>query len=44
MRIRHRIARGIALPIAALALAACTAGPDYVRPKVDAPAAFKEAG
>jgi NodT family efflux transporter outer membrane factor (OMF) lipoprotein len=44
MRILTRVARGVALPAAALALAACTAGPDYVRPKVDAPAAFKEAG
>jgi outer membrane protein TolC len=27
----------------ALALAACTVGPDYVRPTAPAPAAFKEA-
>jgi NodT family efflux transporter outer membrane factor (OMF) lipoprotein len=26
------------------ALAGCTAGPDYVRPKVESPAAYKEAG
>lgn len=29
---------------AALLLSACTVGPDYVRPIVDTPAAFKEAG
>lgn len=32
-----------ALAVAAL-LSACAVGPDYVRPKVDAPAAFKETG
>lgn len=35
--------RGVTALAAAL-LAGCAAGPDYVRPKADAPAAFKEAG
>jgi NodT family efflux transporter outer membrane factor (OMF) lipoprotein len=30
--------------LATLALTACTVGPDYVRPAIEAPAAFKEAG
>lgn len=30
--------------LAALSLAACTVGPDYARPSVEIPAAFKEAG
>lgn len=34
-------ARGLALA-AALALGGCTVGPDYVRPEVDTPAAYKE--
>jgi len=42
-----RNARRIAAPVLALiltaALAACKLGPDYVRPTVEAPAAFKEA-
>ena len=33
-----------AIPVIALVLSACTVGPDYVRPKVDVPDAFKEAG
>ena len=32
------------LTFATLLLAACSVGPDYTRPTVDAPAAFKEAG
>ncbi len=35
--------RGMTL-VAALCLSACSIGPDYVRPTVDTPAAFKEAG
>ena len=34
----------LALPLAAALLAGCTAGPDYVRPAVETPAAYKEAG
>ncbi len=44
MNTRIRAPRAIALTIAAWALAGCTAGPDYVRPKVETPAAYKEAG
>lgn len=32
------------LPLVTLALAACTVGPDYVRPPVEVPAAYKENG
>ncbi len=32
------------LALIGVALAGCTAGPDYVRPKVESPAAYKEAG
>jgi len=32
------------LTVAILILSACSVGPDYVRPEVDMPAAFKEAG
>lgn len=38
---RHR---PLVIAIAALALSACSVGPDYVKPKMDMPAAFKEAG
>ena len=34
----------LAVVAAAALLAACAAGPDYVRPKMDVPAAYKEAG
>lgn len=37
-------ARGLALALCGAFLAACTLGPDYVRPAVDTPAVFKEAG
>jgi len=33
-----------ALLVSSVALAGCAAGPDYVRPPVDAPAAYKESG
>ncbi|MFS2168139.1 TolC family protein, partial [Variovorax sp. Varisp62] len=33
-----------ALALAALLLAGCAVGPDYVRPQLDVPAAFKETG
>ncbi len=33
-----------AVPALAMLLAACAAGPDYVRPKLDVPAAYKESG
>lgn len=36
--------RIVALLAAALGVSACTIGPDYVRPTVETPAAFKEAG
>ena len=35
-------ARLLLLPACALALTACTVGPDYVRPDAPAPAAYKE--
>ncbi|HTT12236.1 MAG TPA: efflux transporter outer membrane subunit [Burkholderiaceae bacterium] len=38
---RHRLA---CLTAAAGFLAGCAAGPDYVRPRIEAPAAYKEAG
>jgi NodT family efflux transporter outer membrane factor (OMF) lipoprotein len=34
--------RNFVLPVAALALGGCMVGPDYVRPSVDAPGAYKE--
>ncbi|MBN9421429.1 MAG: efflux transporter outer membrane subunit [Candidatus Accumulibacter sp.] len=39
-----RIRFSACLILSLLGLAACSPGPDYVRPAVDAPAAFKEAG
>jgi NodT family efflux transporter outer membrane factor (OMF) lipoprotein len=38
------VTRFVALPVIALALAGCMVGPDYVRPSVDVPAAYKESG
>ncbi|MDB5820536.1 MAG: transporter, partial [Rhizobacter sp.] len=34
----------LALPIACVALGACSVGPDYIRPTMDVPVAYKEAG
>jgi len=34
----------VVVTVAAMLLAGCTVGPDYVRPSVDTPAVFKEAG
>ena len=39
----HRARRAAAVGAAVIALAGCTLGPDYVRPAVEAPAAYKEA-
>lgn len=39
-----RRGRGLACAAAALALAGCAVGPDYVRPAMDIPAAYKESG
>jgi NodT family efflux transporter outer membrane factor (OMF) lipoprotein len=36
-----RLPRALGASVAALLLAACTAGPDYVRPQVDVPVAWK---
>jgi NodT family efflux transporter outer membrane factor (OMF) lipoprotein len=41
--IRSRIARVLAVASVAAGCAACTVGPDYVRPSVAVPAAYKEA-
>jgi NodT family efflux transporter outer membrane factor (OMF) lipoprotein len=41
MNVRYRL---LASLVACLGLAGCHPGPDYVRPKVDVPPAFKEAG
>ena len=43
LRSRSRTARRLA-PLAAALLTACAAGPDYVRPTLELPAAYKEAG
>lgn len=43
LRSRSRAARRL-VPLVAALLAACAAGPDYVRPTLDLPAAYKEAG
>jgi NodT family efflux transporter outer membrane factor (OMF) lipoprotein len=43
LSLHPRAARRLA-PLAALLVAACAAGPDYVRPAFDAPDAYKEAG
>jgi NodT family efflux transporter outer membrane factor (OMF) lipoprotein len=40
--VSRRVTRGVLLGVAAL-LAACTVGPDYVRPSVDVPSGYKEA-
>ena len=39
----HRARRAAAVGAAVIALAGCTLGPDYVRPDVEAPAAYKKA-
>ena len=41
---RARPGRALACAAIALALAGCAAGPDYVRPTLDIPAAYKEPG
>ena len=43
LRSRYRVAYRL-VPLAAALLAACAAGPDYVRPTLDLPVAYKEAG
>ena len=44
MTLNALVRRGLMLGVAVMALAACSVGPKYVRPTVDAPAAYKEAG
>ena len=44
MPLSRRMLRPSAVALAALLIAGCAVGPDYVRPSMDVPTAFKETG